>query len=184
MSASTGPLTLIGVEHAAVTAYDWLAAQPDLTPAGVVVHGHSMGSFVAAAVAEMRPVRGLVVQNSATNPTDWAHAFFRPSRLKWWARPAYPFIRVSIDPTLAREDNTARVRRYRGPLLVLSGGADDKTPPAMSRALAAASATPDALKQLVILPGADHDNVLEQPGFAPVYRAFLATVIAHRTSSP
>ena len=59
-------------------------------------------------------------------------------------RVAHPFIRISVAPTLAREDNAERVRKYRGPLLVLGGSLDDKAAPAMSRALAEVSATPDA----------------------------------------
>ena len=49
---STGLLTLPAVERAAGVAFDWVAASAELAPAGVVVHGHSMGSFVASAVAD------------------------------------------------------------------------------------------------------------------------------------
>jgi pimeloyl-ACP methyl ester carboxylesterase len=135
-------------------------------------------------VGDARPVRGLVLQNSATNPTDWVRTFFRPSRLKWWARPAYPFVRVSVDPALARQDNLARVRRYRGPLLVLSGTADDKAAPEMSRALAAASATPDSLKRLIVLPGAGHEDVMAHPGFASAYRAFVTVAVGAQGAAP
>ncbi|MDQ2667205.1 MAG: lysophospholipase [Gemmatimonadota bacterium] len=179
---SSGHPTLSATERAATAAYDWAAAQPELARPGVVVYGHSLGSFMAAAVADVRPVRGLVLQGSATNPTDWAHHMFRPANLKWWARLAYPFIRISIAPELARQDNAARLRRYRGPLLILSGTADKVAAPAMSRALADASATPDSLRSLVFLPGAGHEDVFEHPGFAPAYRAFIATVSAQRTS--
>jgi uncharacterized protein len=128
---------------------------------------------VATGLADIRPVDGLVLQGAATNPTDWVRAFFRPSRFKWWARPAYPFIRVSIAPELARQDNVTRLRRYRGPLLVLSGTADDKAVPEMSQALADAAATADSLKHLVVLPGAGHEDVLSHIGFAHAYRTFI-----------
>ena len=180
---SSGRPTLLGIHQAAEAAYEWLVAQPELASPGVVVHGHSIGSFVAAALADVRPVRGLVLQNSATNPVDWMHAFFRPSRLKWWARPAYPFVRISIDSALAHEDNAGRLRRYRGPLLILSGTADDKAPPEMSRDLAAQSATPDSLKRLVVLPTAGHENVFSHPGFAPAYRTFI-TLVATAQGTP
>ena len=127
-------------------------------------------------VAATRPVRGLVLQNSATTPADWLRGFFRPSRLKWWARPAYPFFRFTLDSVVAAEDNVARVRGYRGPLLILAGDLDITTAPAMSQALMAASATPDSLKWLVVLPGAGHDDVLAAPGFAPAYAAFVRVV--------
>lgn len=168
--ASGGQLSLATLKADALATYDWAAARADVSPGGVVVHGHSIGSFAAASVAAARPVRGLVLQGSATTPGDWLHTFFRPSRLKWWARPAYPFIRFTVDPALEGEDNVARVRKYRGPLLVLSGSADTEAAPAMSRALAAVSASPDSLKRLVVLPGSGHENVFDNPAFAPAYR--------------
>ncbi|MDQ2668927.1 MAG: lysophospholipase [Gemmatimonadota bacterium] len=181
---SSGHPTLAVLERAATTAYDWVASQPELARPGIVVYGHSLGSFLAAAVADARPVRGLVLQGAATNPTEWMHEFFRPSRLKWWARPAYPFVHVSVAPELARQDNVARVRSYRGPLLILSGTADDKAAPAMSRELAAASATPDSLRNLVVLPGAGHDDLQSHPGFAPAFRAFIAKEAAVNVTAP
>lgn len=181
---SGGQPSLASLKADALMVYDWVAARPSLAPHGVVVHGHSIGSFVAASVATARPVRGLVLQSAATTPEDWFHNFFRPSRLKWWARPAYPFIRFTLDPALAAEDNLARVREFRGPLLVLSGSADTKAAPAMSRALVAASASPDSLKRLVMLPGSGHDDVLANPGFAPAYGAFVRLVSGSRATEP
>jgi uncharacterized protein len=171
--ASGGTPTLATLKAYALAAYDVVAARPDLAPTGVVVHGHSLGSFVAASVADARPVRGLVLQSSATTPSDWMRGFFRPSMFKWWARPAYPFIRVTLAPVIAEEDNVARVRRYRGPLLVLVGAEDTKTAPAMSRALAEASATPDSIKRVAVLPGSGHDDVLANQNFAAVYGDFV-----------
>jgi uncharacterized protein len=173
---SPGQPTLVTIERAAIAVHDWLCEQEELALTKIVVYGHSMGSFVAAALADVRRVDGLVLQGSATNLTDWVHAFFRPSRFKWWARPAYPFIRISLAPDLARQDNVARLRRYRGPLLVLSGTADDKAAPEMSRALAHAAATPDSLKQLVLLPGAGHEDLFTHAGFLSAYRAFITLV--------
>lgn len=174
---SGGQPSLASLKTDALAAYDWVVARPSLTPAGVIVHGHSIGSFVAASVAAARPVRGLVLQGSATTPDDWFHNFFRPSRRKWWARPAYPFIRFTLDPALAEEDNLARVRQFRGRLLVLSGSADTKADPSMSRAPVVASASPDSLERLVMLPGSGHDDVLKNAGFAPAYGAFVRLVV-------
>ncbi|MCU0618815.1 MAG: lysophospholipase, partial [Gemmatimonadaceae bacterium] len=172
---SEGPATLVAVKAAALVAHDTIAARRDLAPTGVMVHGHSMGSFIAASVAEARPVRGLVLQSAATTPDEWRRQFFRPSLLKWWARPAWPFLRFTIDPTLAGEDNVARVRRFRGPLFVVVGAEDRTTSPAMSRTLAA-SAAPESPTRLAVLPGSGHDDVLTNPGFAAAYGAFVAVV--------
>jgi len=172
-----GPQSLERLKQEALVLYDAVAGDTAAYTGCVIVHGHSLGSFLAAFVAAHRPVCGLVLQSSATNPGDWMQAFFRPSRFKWWARPAYPFLRVSIDPALAAEDNEARVRASTAPLLVLVGSRDDITPPAMSRRLWAASPTPEALKRLVELPGGTHENVLQHAGFAAAYGEFMAAVV-------
>jgi uncharacterized protein len=175
-----GPQSFERLKRESLLLYDAVAADTALYTRCVIVHGHSLGSFLAAHVAAHRPVCGLVLQSSATNPGDWMKAFFRPSRFKWWARPAYPFLRVSMDPALAAEDNEARVRMSSAPLLVLVGGRDDVTPPAMSRRLWQASPSPESLKRLVELPGADHENVLRHPGFAGPYAEFTGAALRAR----
>lgn len=174
--ASGGRPTLAGLKADALTVYDWAAAQPELGGGALVVHGHSLGSFVAASVADARSVQGLVLQSSATNPREWMRGFIRPSRLRWWAKPAYYLVRFRPSPAIAREDNVDRVGRSRAPLLLLVGEDDNITAPAMSAALFAASAAPDSLRWLVELPGSDHENVLQNPGFAPAYGAFVAAL--------
>ena len=68
-------------------------------------------------------------------------------------------------------DTLARLPQLRLPTLVIAGSADPSTPPAMAQALA--QAVPDA--QLVVLDGAAHLSVLEQPAaFEAALRGFLA----------
>ncbi len=47
----------------------------------------------------------------------------------------------------------------------------------MARSLAASSASPRELRQLVVLPGSDHQTVLRTPLFGAVNRAFLDAVV-------
>ncbi len=176
---SGGVPTLATLKADALTSFDWVAVHAAPSSGSVIVHGHSIGSFVAASVAAVRPVGGLVLQSSATTPAAWLHEFFRPTRLKWWARVGYPFVRFTLDSALTAEDNVARVRQYRGPLLILSGSDDDTTDPAMSRTLFVASASPDSLKRLVVLAGSGHENVFANPAFAPAYRTFINVVHAN-----
>ncbi|CAN5910170.1 hypothetical protein BH11GEM1_BH11GEM1_10720 [soil metagenome] len=89
----------------ALTTYDWVAVHAGPSSGSVIGYAHSLGSFVAASVAAVRPVAGLVLQSSATTPAAWLHQFFRPSRLKWWARIGYPFIRFTLASALTGEDN-------------------------------------------------------------------------------
>ena len=68
-------------------------------------------------------------------------------------------------------DTLGRLPQLRLPTLVIAGAADAGTPPAMAQAIA--QAVPDA--QLVVLQGAAHLSVLEQPAaFEAALRGFLA----------
>jgi len=68
-------------------------------------------------------------------------------------------------------DTLGRLPQLRLPTLVIAGASDAGTPPAMAQAIA--QAVPDA--QLVVLQGAAHLSVLEQPAaFEAALRGFLA----------
>ena len=70
----------------------------------------------------------------------------------------------------------ARVRGYRGPLLVIGGGEDGSTPPQETRALYAAA---PGRKALWIAPGLDHAQVsdIATPEYRVRIRAFLRATI-------
>ncbi|HEX6372550.1 MAG TPA: alpha/beta hydrolase [Longimicrobium sp.] len=168
---STGtPTTISQLQADAVAAYDYVAALPGIDRARIVVHGQSLGSFMAGEVADRRPVGGLVLESSATTAADWRRYV---SPRPWYARP---FVRVRVSESMRRAGNLERVRRIRAPLLVLVGERDSVTPPPLSRRLYQQSATPDSLKRLHVLAGAGHNDVPAHPDFARVYTEFLRLV--------
>jgi len=125
-----------------------------------------MGSVVAAHLATNRPINGLVLESSATTVRDWARGL-----IPWYARP---FVRVQTSEVLARENNVARLQSYRGPLLLLVGENDRITPPRLSEVLYRASATPEADRVLILVPGAGHTGLLlENAAAAQRYLEFL-----------
>jgi pimeloyl-ACP methyl ester carboxylesterase len=168
---STGtPSTIRQLQADAVAAYDYVAALPGIGGAPIIVHGQSMGSFMAGEVAAERAVGGLVLESSATTAAEWLRAVNpRP----WYARP---FVRMEISESMRGAGNLERVRRSRAPLLVLVGERDEITPPALSRRLYQQAATPDSLKRYHVLAGAGHNNVPAHPDFARVYSGFLRLV--------
>ncbi len=125
-------------------------------------------------------MRRLVLHGAATSARELAKESVRTWLQAWWKRPARPSIRIAVDRSLDREDNRIRLGHYCGPVLVLVGTDDAVTPPSMSRSLAAASASPRELRQLVVLPGSDHQTVLSNPQFGDVYRALLDSVVRAR----
>jgi pimeloyl-ACP methyl ester carboxylesterase len=158
---SSGVPTIATLKDDALRVFDDVNARH---PGRVVLHGQSLGSFVAAYVAQQRPaVRGLVLESTATNVRDWGNA-----RMPWYV---WPFVRLEISPELQGIDNVAAVAGYAGPALVLEGEDDNITPPRLAQQVYAALPSPS--KQLLLVAGAGHNDVLSNARVAPVYCAFI-----------
>lgn len=160
-----------------LTIFDWLAqtmrADGDTRP--VIVHGQSLGSFVAGQLATRRNLDGLVLESSATTTEDWVVA--NKARMPWYVRW---FIRVHIDASMQGQGNAQLMGRIHAPLLVLVGGQDTTTPPAMSRALFQAAATPPADKELLVIEQANHNTAALSPQFAAAWRRLLERATERR----
>jgi hypothetical protein len=141
-------------------AFDYLAALPGMDRGNIVVHGQSLGSFVAGHVAAERDSAGVVLESSVTTTEDWV-------------RGQSGIMRVRLAPELAGQGNQRNIGRIAEPLLILVGARDTTTPPAMSQALYRLSPLPPARKSLSVVAGAGHNDVLMQPAALTVYRAFL-----------
>jgi pimeloyl-ACP methyl ester carboxylesterase len=158
---SSGVPTIATLKNDALQVFDQVNAK---YPGRVVLHGQSLGSFVAAYVAQQRPAaRALVLESTTTNVRDWGNA-----RMPWYV---WPFVRLEIAPELQGIDNLAAVQGYAGPALVLEGEEDNITPPRLARQVYAALPSPS--KQLLMVAGAGHNDVLSNALVAPVYCAFI-----------
>jgi esterase/lipase len=132
-------------------------------PDRIVVHGFSMGSFVAASVAAQCRVSGVILQSSGTNVREWASVV-----MPWYARP---FVKVKISEKLQAVDNLEVVSQIQAPLLILVGKKDRQAPAIMSKKLLAASSA--AKKTLVVFPKGGHGDLDRQPGFPEAISRFL-----------
>lgn len=157
---SSGIPTVANMTGDGLAIYDLLAAR---FPGNVVVHGQSLGSFVAAGVAQERPVRAVVLETTATTALDWAN-----NSLPWYFKP---FIYFKVDDALAAADNVKAAGNIKSPLLVLAGGGDKTTPAAMSQRVFDAASV--ERKRIVILPDAGHNNVLSNPSTAAALCPFI-----------
>lgn len=157
---SSGVPTIATMAGDGVAIYDLLATR---YPGNVAVLGQSLGSFVAAGVAQERPVRAVVLENTATTALDWAN-----NSLPWYFKP---FISFKVDEALGAVDNVKVASRIKSPLLVLAGGEDTTTPPFMSQRVF--EAAPAERKRIVILPDAGHNNVLSNPSTAAALCPFI-----------
>ena len=158
---SSGTPTVATMAADAVRVYDHVSAR---SAGRVIVHGQSLGSFMAAHVVRQRPrAGGLVLEATSANVRDWAEA-----NVPWYARP---FLRIEIEKSLREADNVAAVSGYRGPSLVLAGEHDRITPPALGQRVYAA--LPGSAKQWLVAQGAGHNTIFGHKDVMPVYCNFI-----------
>ncbi len=162
---SEGIPTQANLEADGVAAFDHLARLTG-DPSRIVVHGQSLGSFIAGRVAAERPTGGVVLESSATTTEEWVAANLRGA--------ARLVVRAEIDPALRGRGNLANMARIEEPLLILVGEDDRTTPPALSQRLHAASPLPPGRRTLAVIAGANHTDVLTRPAAIAAYRAFLS----------
>ena len=154
---SSGAPNLERMAADAVRAYDHLDAQ---YPGAVIVHGQSLGSIMAAYVAQRRPgARGIVLESTTSNVQEWVDA-----NVPWYVKLVS---KVEVETGLRAVDNVAAMGGYRGASLVLSGGADKVTPPALARKVY--DAIPGQRKLWHVAPGAGHNDTFGRADVMPVY---------------
>ncbi len=158
---SSGQPTLERMAADAVRAYDHISAQ---YPDGVIVHGQSLGSIMAAYVAQHRPAaRGIVLESTTSTVQEWVDA-----NVPWYARVVS---KVEVEPGLRAVNNVQAMSGYRGASLVLVGSNDRLTPPALARKVF--DAIPGANKHWHLSPGAGHNDAFGRADVMPVYCGVL-----------
>jgi pimeloyl-ACP methyl ester carboxylesterase len=132
-------------------------------PGRVIVHGQSLGSFMAAYVAQARPVLGTVLETTATSVTELVK-----SKIPWYAKP---FVRLDIEPSLRQVDNRQAVSGFRSPVLVIAAGKDTMTPAWMGKTIF--DAIPRQDKRLLMLDEAGHNDALRSQAAIGAYCSFV-----------
>jgi hypothetical protein len=151
-----------------LAAFDYLTDALGVAPGKVVLHGQSLGSFIAGHVAANRPAGAVVLESSATTTEDWADSNLRGA--------ARMFVRLEIAEALRGRGNLANMPRIEERLLILAGERDRTTPPRLSRALYDASPLSAAHKTLVVVRGAGHNDVMLRADAVAAYHALLAEI--------
>ncbi|KQZ45071.1 alpha/beta hydrolase [Duganella sp. Root1480D1] len=157
---SSGIPTVTNMRSDALAIYDMLDTR---FPGKVVVHGQSLGSFVAASVAQERAVQAVVLETTATTALETVNL-----TLPWYYKP---FVTITVDDALGTIDNVKVAQRIQSPLLVLAGALDKSTPASMSQRVF--EAAPTTRKKMVVLPDSHHNNVLANPSTAATLCPFI-----------
>ena len=119
----------------------YLVSRPDVDASRLVYFGESLGSAAAVRLATEHAPAVLVLRSPFASMADVG-------------RYHYPFlpVRLLLRDRFASIDFIGRIQ---APLLVIAGGRDQIVPVDQSRRLYAAAVSP---KELVVLPGADHND--------------------------
>ncbi|MDN4058457.1 alpha/beta fold hydrolase [Massilia sp. YIM B02769] len=160
---SSGKPTVAHMQDDALAMFDAVDAR---FPGRVIVHGQSLGSFMAAHVAASRPVLATVLETTATSAAELVEA-----QVPWYAAP---FLTIEMDPALRQVDNRAAAARFQAATLVIAAGRDKMTPPKLGKKVFEAIARPD--KQLLMLEDAGHNDALRARGAQGAYCRFLQSV--------
>lgn len=163
-----GPASASALLEDGLRIFDHVRSLPGVDSLRIVVHGHSMGSLIAAHVAASRNVEAVVLESSATSTDEYVG-----NQIPWYAKP---FVRVRIAPSLRAHGNLRLMPSIRAPLLLVVGENDSDTPARFSRALLSASSLPDSEKTLAVIPRASHSDSFEQPEALHAYRALLRSL--------
>lgn len=140
--------------------FDYVASHTDKK---IVVHGMSLGSFVAGSIATKKPVDGLILEGSATNTDDWLDA-----SLPWYMKV---FANVSIEGKLKTAGNSQVVQQYSGPIFIIIGADDKVTPANLSQKLYQQSISAD--KHILVVKGRRHGDVLRDDGAKMALKGFI-----------
>jgi pimeloyl-ACP methyl ester carboxylesterase len=147
---STGQPDALILKDDALRIYDHIRAQ---TSGKLIVHGFSLGSFMAAYIAANRPLDGLILEGTSTHPDELINA-----QIPWYFKP---FVTVSISDNLKTINNTQALSNYKGRVLVISGEKDSSTPEHLGRKLF--ENIPSKEKEYIMVPNGTHNNLMSNP---------------------
>ena len=152
-----------------------MRTRPEAKGLPVVLHGFSLGSFVAVKVASQESqtngFAAIMIQGSGTNVAEWVDY-----KTPWYAKP---FVTVNVHPKLAALDSLQVIPKITAPTLIMTGHQDNDAPYQMSEHLYRVS--PAKSKQLKIFPDGTHDNLHEQSDYWPSIKSFLEPILRKKT---
>jgi fermentation-respiration switch protein FrsA (DUF1100 family) len=166
---SEGVPSIAAMESDSIAIFDQAVTWPGIDQSRTIIHGQSLGSFIAGYLAAHRPSGGVVLESSVTTAEDWVRA----------ATPgaAKAVVKVRIEEGLKGRGNLQNMALIDEPLLILVGAKDRTTPPRLSQALFAASPLGPDRKALTIVPGGNHVDVMTRPEAIAAYRNFLTRAV-------
>lgn len=167
-----GTPSVDGVLTDGAAAYKYLLEEQGVSPQQLVIHGHSLGSVLASALAN-RPssgdeysAAGVVLESPLTDAKDLTGRL-----LPWFLKP---FVKIEIDSALLQYSNLEEVTQFDLPLLIITGSEDNVTPKGMAEELHEAAKS--SRKQLKIIPGGGHNDLPQRQDYRETLAEFYRIV--------
>lgn len=155
----------------ATAAWHYLTQTRQIAPEKIVLYGQSIGGAVAIEMAIRHPeAAGVIVESSFTSMRAMIGQTLPASFL------------LPLDWLLTQHfDSLSKVGLLQVPILLIHGTADETIPASMSQDLWAVAPYP---KQLLLIPGADHNNVARLGGehYLQPVQAFIEQASLTRSS--
>lgn len=133
------------------------------TKTKLIVHGYSLGSFMASHVAQHRPIDGLILQATANTMEAIIN-----TRIPAFVRT---LVRFELNDGLRSMDNVEALSGYMGAGLLISGEQDDQTPVPLGRLVF--DAIPSQEKRFLLVKDGTHSNLLHSEQVKTAYCKFL-----------
>lgn len=165
---STGKADVMTMRRDALRLFDATAVRAG-GPERVVVFGFSMGTVFAAYVASQRKVGGVALVAAIADAAEEIPPFAKASGM---SAPGVTLV-PTADATEAFGE-AVLIARSTSPLLVVHGDADAVVPVVQGREVFAAST--NTAKQLLVLPGVDHNGALIAPATVDALIRFVASL--------
>ena len=164
---SSGTASLDLLMQDAVQSYDFVRALTQYKGKPIIVHGQSLGSFMAGEVAKNRSLDALVLESSATTAEDWVQGFVDNSML---------LRRGVVEGSLKGKGNLEVMRTLDEPVLIVVGKNDKTTRSEMSSQLYAAAKVDESRKELLIVADAGHNNAAKSKEYKESFKRLLSKI--------
>lgn len=148
-----------------LSAYDWLASQPNVDSGAIAVIGISYGGYLAALLTERRPVRWLALRSAAIYKDEG----WQLPKLQLNAdEDLYAYRRRRVEP--GENLALAAASRYRGDVLLVEAEHDEIVPPQTTENFRRAFSQASSLTSCVL---ADADHGLAEKSWQHAYTRHL-----------
>ena len=166
IGASEGSPTISKLRNDAQKVLEYAQSYANANDKKLVLHGVSIGSFLAMELASKNELDVAVIEAPISNASE-----ILENMVPWWSKW---FLTLKPSPEVATLSNTELIRKFENNLMIIVGENDKLTPVDMSEQLY--KLTPSANKRLVIVKGAQHVDSMSFEQTADAYKEFLKSI--------